>query len=878
MIYIIPFCILIIVTVIIIGIKARGKRIEEDNKRNAAIQLEKANRLSCIQAKQEDFYSLLDYLQNSLLAHNHFFAHSEKEKFILDNEVLIHDLDFIEKEGAYSELKDERKIQELHKILKDLEETRQKHNAAFIEKELRENQEFFETALSYPLDKQQRQSIVNLEDNLLVISSAGSGKTSTMMGKLLYLVEKRGIKPNRILTITYTHKAAQELTQRLLGSGLECITFHKLAMNIIKHVENETPTIASADTFMKTFYSMLKEDSFRNSVLNYLTDYKSILKTEHEYQTSQEYYLDRKKYGVIALFPDMDGKMIATKSEQEKHICNYLTEFGIQFRYEEPYEFNTQTLEYRQYKPDFSIYYKDSDGKMKRIYLEHYAIDKNKHVPKWFAGHENNYDWQRADQTYWEGIHWKEKLHRRNNTTLIYTTSADFYDGTAKEKLKNSLQKAGVPIHEVSTEELLKRIFNRSKNLEHALMQMTESFINLVKASGKEISDVYMTALERNERRDMYVIEKLMMPLWDAYHKALKEKHEMDFTDVISKATKYCQEGLWDRHYDFILIDEFQDISADRYRLLQALRTKIPMTKLYCVGDDWQSIYRFSGSDMSLFTEFSKYFGYTEECKLETTYRFEDPLIMESRKFIERNPLQKKKAIHPRTENPPTTKLSFLAYANQEHLQSLVEQMIQRVPEGKSIYIISRYSYDIRSLASANRRMDYDPNNDQVTLYYGDRKVRFITIHGSKGLEADYVFILNCNSGLYGFPSLVSDDPVLDYVLSDKEHYEYAEERRVFYVGITRAKEHTVVLYDENRPSPFVTEMHKAKESGLTPCPVCGIGHRIIKYENFAKNKQFYRVWGCDNREANCQYYEREFSNGDFLESTGKFYRKIHKD
>ena len=89
--------------------------------------------------------------------------------------------------------------------------------------------------------------------------------------------------------------------------------------------------------------------------------------------------------------------------------------------------------------------------------------------------------------------------------------------------------------------------------------------------------------------------------------------------------------------------------------------------------------------------------------------------------------------------------------------------------------------------------MEFDAKNDNVSLTIGGRKIKFMTIHGSKGLEADYVFILNCNSGLYGFPSLVSDDPVLDYVLSDPEHYEYAEERRVFYVGITRAKVHTVV-------------------------------------------------------------------------------------
>ena len=160
-----------------------------------------------------------------------------------------------------------------------------------------------------------------------------------------------------------------------------------------------------------------------------------------------------------------------------------------------------------------------------------------------------------------------------------------------------------------------------------------------------------------------------------------------------------------------------------------------------------------------------------------------------------------------------------------------------------------------------------------VTLQYGSRQVKFMTIHGSKGLEADYVFILNCNSGLYGFPSLVSDDPVLDYVLSDKEHYEYAEERRVFYVGITRAKVHTVVLYDEQYPSPFVQELNSHVVTGSEACPLCGVGHRVLLYEGWTKQKTPYRVWGCDNRQAGCQFFEREFSNGQHMNLTGKRYR-----
>lgn len=239
---------------------------------------------------------------------------------------------------------------------------------------------------------------------------------------------------------------------------------------------------------------------------------------------------------------------------------------------------------------------------------------------------------------------WKKQLHRSNGTTLIHTTSADFYDGSIRSKLRSQLESAGVPIRQVNRADLLDRIMARNKSLENAILQMTQSFINLVKANGRTIEEVLKTAEDARSYRDMFVISRIMQPLWDAYHEEMKSRGEVDFTDIINKAAQYCQEGKWDKHYEFILVDEFQDISIDRYRFLQSLRSDLPKTKLYCVGDDWQSIYRFTGSDMSLFAEFSKYFGFTEECRIETTYRFGNPLVRQSSSFVQhqKNPICRK--------------------------------------------------------------------------------------------------------------------------------------------------------------------------------------------------------------------------------------------
>ena len=143
------------------------------------------------------------------------------------------------------------------------------------------------------------------------------------------------------------------------------------------------------------------------------------------------------------------------------------------------------------------------------------------------------------------------------------------------------------------------------------------------------------------------------------------------------------------------MVDEFQDISIDRYKFLQALRSDEPKTKLYCVGDDWQSIFRFAGSDMSLFYEFEKYFGYTELCKIETTYRFHQPLIDKSSEFILKNKEQKSKIIKTPNNDIYKTYLSFeKCESADDGVLKKVEEIVGKIPVNQSVIIIGRYNYD----------------------------------------------------------------------------------------------------------------------------------------------------------------------------------------
>lgn len=813
----------------------------------------------CIQQTNKSLDAMYSELFDVKFSDNHYFTDSEREGFLKKCDSLKSALGKLEKNNVLSHVNSYDKATKFYSTVSDIQNQRLEHNRNFRKRQKIAHKKYFDTLLSYPLDEQQREAIVTLEDNCLVISSAGSGKTSTMVGKILYLVEKVGIEPRNILTITYTRKAAGELSERLNNEYLRCMTFHKLALDIISNLSGRKPTIAGDDVLLNVFYHLMKNNiDFLIAVVRYLEDYQSGMKDSFEYEEASDYYADRKKYGIQALYNDMDGNIIFTKSEEEKKICSILTNYGINFRYEAPYEISTYTQDYRQYKPDFSIYYQDQDGREKRIYLEHFGIDRDGNVPKWF-GQTVKGGWVDANRKYNDGIIWKKETHRKNHTVLISTTSADFHSGQAEKKIVMALRAHGVPIKKRSAEELYSYIVQRSKSIEKSLFQMCQGFIMLLKANKRSITEVLTKARQNKSERDIYIIENLMRPMYELYETTLSKRGEIDFTDAIIQASEYCRKGLW-RRYDYILVDEFQDISIDRYIFLQSLRHNEPLTKLFCVGDDWQSIYRFAGSDMALFVDFSKYFGYTEECKIETTYRFGNPLIERSSAFIQMNPTQRKKSVRPRTINPPKTEIDFVGVDKNTSVYKVLESYVQNIPTDKSIYIIARYTYDSKVLDVGIGSLRNDANRERLIVKICDRDIPFLTVHSSKGLEADYVFLINCNSGIYGFPSMVSDDPVLDYVLSEGDEYEYGEERRVFYVGITRAKIHTYVLFDVDKPSPFVTEM-----AGVTLkidqelCPLCKAGYKVALKKGVTKTGGQYIVWACSNHAAGCQYFEREF-------------------
>ena len=796
---------------------------------------------------------------SSYYSFSHYITESERIALVDEFAELEMSVKSILNSKELEESPDRDLFRRFYNAMSDSKAHKKENNKHFIEMQLSVYSKYFDSVLAYPLDSQQREAIVSLEDNVLVISSAGSGKTMTTVGKVRYLIDVQHVPAEKILLITFTHKAAESLSERLGEKNLRCRTFHKLALDIIGEATGEKPTITPQDFSLQVYHQLIESDpAFKASIADYILQSRYSMKDQFDYSSIEDYILDRKKHGIQAFFKDMDGRPVFCKSEEESRICDFLGSRGVKFRYEEKYEIDTFDAEFRQYCPDFSIYIDLPDGTHKRVYLEHFALNETGHCPSWFSKEDEN--------KYLEGIKWKRDLHRRNGTLLIETFSSGFHKGDIFNNLSAKLLELGATFSETTPQSISRELRKQEENI----LSMLTAFNFLLKSRDASIDDVLKKA---GNSPDAITINDIAIPFVKAYNQMEEEKDEVDFTDTIIQATDLCNNGHRP-DYDYILVDEFQDISLDRYRFLQALRRKKPLTKLFCVGDDWQSIYRFAGSDMALFKQFEKFFGFTKKCKMETTYRFGEPAIETSSKFILANPEQAVKSVHS-FRSDAETKLDFLSTEGREGIVKTVKFLVDQIPEDKDVILLGRYGFDINVFKDS----ELSPHDlkDKAYVTYGNRQMPFMTVHKSKGLESDYIILLNCNGGTLGFPSQICDSPILKYVLSEPDAYAFSEERRIFYVGITRAKKHTWILYDKCNPSPFVKEfvqipepedVSPANQNGASICPKCHCGYIKVVKKAVAINGNPYSVQVCSNEKLGCDYREVNFVNLNSMQRT----------
>jgi len=299
----------------------------------------------------------------------------------------------------------------------------------------------------------------------------------------------------------------------------------------------------------------------------------------------------------------------------------------------------------------------------------------------------------------------------------------------------------------------------------------------------------------------------LLKPILEAYEERLAVTQQIDFDDMIGRAITYVQEGLYLSKWPFILVDEFQDISEPRAKLIKALRDSLPDSSLFCVGDDWQAIYRFSGSDLALTTNFESEFGATEITALDSTFRFNNRIGDVASSFVQKNPVQLKKTLktHSHVDKPAVSlmrKSSTSSEGNSSldgRLLEVLEKIAKRAEPDSTVYLLARFGFNLPSpqiLSSIRKK-------------YRNLNIIGMTMHGSKGKEADYVVVLGLESGKHGFPSQKVTHPLLEELLPKSEPYLYAEERRLFYVALTRARQRVYLICDMLSASEFVLELVK---------------------------------------------------------------------
>ena len=600
--FILAICIIAISLVVIVIVRIRLKnKSKELSERIATItsyrDIQEHREKELSQSNKSFFIDIETDLRNSF--NGHVISSSEEEQFTKYYTGFFHEVNSLLKSLEAFHIEPSETISKFTHDFGNIHSIVTKHNEQVIQDTLNAHKDFFDHCLKYPLDKQQRRSIVSEEDNCLVVSSAGSGKTSSIVGKVRYLIDIKHISPQNILLISYTNKAAGELTERMDIAGLRGYTFHKLAIDIIGKATGQKPSICdNTDAlFVKIYHRLLEDEDFKKSIVEYFVDYQ-VQEADWERRKNErrQQLSELKEVRLKAQFPDMDGKTIYVRSEQEQKICFALSSLGVKFRYEEPYEHPLADEMHSQYKPDFSIYF-EQDGKTKRIYLEHFGVDEHGLVPTWFAK-DKGITYEEANQKYNDGITWKKAAHEKFGTVLLTTSSADFHYSDIRYTLKASLKKVGVHVQEKTDAELYDMVLPPNSKQEKAFIRLVVTFVTLIKSSCKSIQEVLKQAKNVGDERSIFIIKRIFQPVYERYIEELKNSNQIDFTDAILQATEICRSSHPIR-YEHIIVDEFQDISVDRYNFLKVLREGNPPAKLYCVGDDWQSIYRFSGSEIS---------------------------------------------------------------------------------------------------------------------------------------------------------------------------------------------------------------------------------------------------------------------------------------
>jgi len=695
---------------------------------------------------------------------------------------------------------------------------------------------FFDNVESNPLTDEQRLGVLRSNDKNMVLAAAGTGKTSVMVAKALDLIDRGLAAPQEILVLAYNKSAAEELKKRLAdkaeNSGIvlteppQISTFHALGRKIL------------AESNISTYMSVFTEDSLKLGawvtewLIEYLTqdpkrmvDFISLFPepvNPFDFKTQEEY----ERHIRDNEFRTLQGELV--KGYQELRIANWLAIHKIPYEYEARYISKRRIDIGFDYQPDFHI----SDS---NIYIEHFGIDR-----------QGNTRPDIDKRAYNESIDSKRKLHKELETVLVETFHYDWTEDALEVRLEERLAAVGIIPDKNSVEDASKELLSKLKE-GNQIATWSKMLIKALQATRFERLDENLI-LDRLEKARISQAKKktrILTDLHNAYVEELVATDSIDFDDMIIRAIAVVDNGQYKPHWKYILVDEFQDISASRMEFVNSIIQKGPDPSLTVVGDDWQSIYRFSGGKLELTTRFNELVGPHTLTMLQKTFRYNNSIADTAGTFIMENPEQYQK--HIKTHDVVNESQVYLLddkTGEENGVYSRVAEVVSKIrandPEG-SIAIIARYNYLLKDSRD----------------FLGKEKskgIHFWSFHKSKGLEADYCILIGFFQGKSGFPNGNREDAIPEALLPTLDSFPHSEERRLLYVGITRCKKKSYIIASPTAPSEFILELlapkydinifsksFQERHRRIFKCPNCVNGYlRLIK-------GQYGSFYGCSS-------------------------------
>ena len=670
-------------------------------------------------------------------------------------------------------------------------------NEAMTQRELELAKPLLDAVESKPLSQEQARAVICFDNRVQVVAAAGSGKTSTMVAKAAYAIDRGLVAPERIVLLAFNKQAATELQQRaeaafarvgLAGAQVQASTFHALGLQIIGKATGRKPDIPDWAIDPVAGYHKLAElvdqlkdrdNSFRTQWDMFRLVFGRDLPALGAAMTADGFERDGTPFART-----LNGERV--KSLEECVIADWLFYNGVEYAYEDHYRFDTATEQYRQYKPDF--HYPQVD-----LYHEHFALDAHGNPPPHFAN-------------YLQGVQWKRAEHARRGTRLVETTSHQLRCGTAFDHLGEALTRAGLVLDPHPDRDIPAN--GNTPMPDDELIGLMRVFIGHAKSNCLSVATLAarLNAMPDDHFKERYRrFLEISVPVFQAWDDALAAEGGIDFEDMLNQAAALLESGHVALPYALVMADEFQDASRARARLCRALVNQ-PGKHLFAVGDDWQSINRFAGADVSVMTGFTDYFGPGQVLKLEQTFRCPQALCDIASAFVSKNPAQLRKQVtsHAPAHGPV---LQARQVKTREQLQTAIGQYLAQLHEqlatgqiapgrnGKlRVFVLGRYNAD----------RAYIPPDWQQRFGHGI-ELSFLTVHRSKGAEADYVILPAMLER--GFPSQRADDPVLSLAMPGGDDFPLGEERRLFYVALTRARRGVALFTVQGKRSRFIDEL-----------------------------------------------------------------------